>query len=275
MMKLAYGLGMLDDMSLAEFEEAAKLVSEIGYEGLEPSVCSPSTLDREGIKAILDKYGLRFSGLRSGGLYDRQGARFSDPDPQKRKRAVRLMKEMIELAGYFECDVLFGRVQGWIPVDESVEEGKKNIMECVRECTEYCAQFGIELDYEPINRYDMNYNQTTKETKLYVEKINEGVNHKVKLLMDVYHAFLQDHHIGAAFVRSGDLCGHVHFRDSNGGVPGTGIIDFKEVICILEAMGYDGWIGFEVDAGFCEYGEGARDTYNYIKPIMQRAYECR
>ena len=58
-MKLAYGLGMLDDMSLEEFEYAAKTVSEIGYDGLEPSVCSPATLDKEGIKAILDKYGLQ------------------------------------------------------------------------------------------------------------------------------------------------------------------------------------------------------------------------
>ncbi len=275
MIKLAYGLGMLDDMSLAEFEEAAKLVSETGYDGLEPSVCSPATIDREAVKAILDKYGLRFSGLRSGGLYDRQGARFSDPDPDKRKRAVRLMKEMIDLAGFFQCDVLFGRVQGWIPEEESIEEGKKYIMECVRECTEYCAQYGINFDYEPINRYDMNYNHTTKETMRYVQELNKGVEHKVLLLMDIYHSFLEDHEIGAAFVRSGELCGHVHFRDSNGGVPGTGIIDFKEVICILEAMGYDKWIAFEVGADFCDYGKGAVETYNYIKPMLIRAYECR
>ena len=54
MMKLAYGLGMLDDMSLEEFEYAAKTVSEIGYDGLEPSVCSPATLDKEGIKTAFD-----------------------------------------------------------------------------------------------------------------------------------------------------------------------------------------------------------------------------
>ena len=185
MMKLAYGLGMLDDMTLAEFEEAARIVSEIGYDGLEPSVCSPATIDKEAIQAILDKYGLRFSGLRSGGLYDRQHARFSNPDPAERKRAVSLMKEMIDLAGYFHCDVLFGRVQGWIPEEESIEEGKKYIAECVRECSEYCAQYGINFDYEPINRYDMNYNHTTRETMEYVQQINQRVGHKVRLLMDI------------------------------------------------------------------------------------------
>lgn len=275
MVKLAYGLGMLDDMSLDEFEAAAKTVSEIGYEGLEPSVCSPSTLKKEEIKRILDKYGLRFSGLRSGGLYDRQGARFSDPNPSERKRAVALMKEMIDLAGYFNCDVLFGRVQGWIPENESIEQGKKYIAECVAECTEYCAQYGINFDYEPINRYDMNYNHTTRETMEYVQMINKNVEHKVMLLMDIYHSFLEDYQIGAAFVRSGELCGHVHFRDSNGGVPGSGIIDFKEVICILEAMGYDKWIAFEVGSDFCEYKKGAVDTYNYIKPILNYAYNGR
>ena len=275
MMKLAYGLAMLDDMSLEEFERCAKLVSEIGYDGLEPSVCSPSTIYREAVKAILDRYGLKFSGLRSGGLYDRQGARFSDPDPAGRARAVRLMKEMIDLAGYFHCDVLFGRVQGWIPEGESIEQGKEYILECVRECTEYCAQYNINFDYEPINRYDMNYNHTTKETMAFVQRINEGVEHKVMLLMDIYHSFLEDYQIGAAFVRSGDLCGHVHFRDSNNGVPGTGIIDFKEVLCILEAMGYDKWVAFEVGADFCDYAEGAAATYAHIRPILDMAYRCR
>lgn len=275
MIKLAYGLGMLDDMTAEEFESSAELVSRIGYDGLEPSVCSPETIDREKIKEILDKYGLRFSGLRSGGLYDRQGARFSDPDPAKRARAVSLMKQMIDLAGFFGCDVLFGRVQGWIPEGESIDEGKKNIIECVRQCTEYCAQYGINFDYEPINRYDMNYNHTTKETMAFVEEINAGVSHPAMLLMDIYHSFLEDYEIGAAFVRSGALCGHVHMRDSNNGVPGTGIIDFKEVICILEAMGYDKWIAFEVGSDFCEYAQGAEETYAYIRPILTRAYNCR
>ncbi len=121
----------------------------------------------------------------------------------------------------------------------------------------------------------MNYNHTTRETMEFVDKINKGVEHKVMLLMDIYHSFLEDYQIGAAFVRSGELCGHVHFRDSNGGVPGTGIIDFKEVICILEAMGYDKWIAFEVGADFCDYRQGAIDTYNYIKPILDYAYNGR
>ena len=170
---------------------------------------------------------------------------------------------------------MFGRVQGWIPEEESIEEGKKYIAECVQECTEYCAQYGINFDYEPINRYDMNYNHTTRETMEYVQQINQRVDHKVMLLMDIYHSFLEDYQIGAAFVRSGELCGHVHFRDSNGGVPGTGIIDFKEVICILEAMGYDKWIAFEVGADFCDYQQGAIDTYRYIRPILEQAYNGR
>ena len=76
-------------------------------------------------------------------------------------------------------------------------------------------------------------------------------------------------------MRSGDLCGHVHFRDSNNGIPGTGIIDFKEVICILQAMGYDGWIAMEIGANVCEFEYGASESYAYIKPILYKAYNCR
>ena len=44
MIKLSYGLQMLDDMSLEEFEHCAQIASKVGYEGLEPSVCSPKTM---------------------------------------------------------------------------------------------------------------------------------------------------------------------------------------------------------------------------------------
>ena len=275
MIKLSYGLQMLDDMSLEEFEHCAQIASKIGYEGLEPSVCSPKTINKEAIKTILDKYHLKFSALRSGGLYDRQGARFSNPDPSERQRAMILMKEMIDLCGYFGCDLNFGRVQGWIPDTESIEQGKAYIAECVRECSEYCAQYNIKFDFEPINRYDMNYNNTTKETLAFVQHINENCSNPVMLLMDIFHSFWEDYEVGAAFVRSGALCGHVHFRDSNNGIPGTGIIDFKEVICILQAMGYDGWIAMEIGANVCEFEYGASESYAYIKPILYKAYNCR
>lgn len=275
MIKLSYGLSMLDDMSMEEFENAARICSEIGYEGLEPSVCSPATVRKEEIKDILDKYNLKFSALRSGGLYDRQGARFSNPDPKERARAVRLMKEMIDLCGYFGCDLNFGRVQGYIPENESIEQGKEYIKECVAECSDYCARYGINFDFEPINRYDINFNHTTKETMKFVQEINKKCSHKVMLLMDIYHSFLEDYEVGAAFVRSGELCGHVHFRDSNGGIPGTGIADFKEVICVLEAMGYDKWIAMEVGPTVCEFEYGAIESYKYIKPIVEKAYSCK
>jgi len=274
-MKLAYGIPLIDDLGLSEFEKYLKILKELGYEGVEPSICFANKIDKKGLAELLDRYDMKFSGFRSGGIYDIGGVRFSSPDPAVRNKAVKMMKDVIELSGYFKCSVLLGRVQGWLEKGEDIEKAKEYITECMRECSEYAGKYGIYISYEPINRYEMNYNHTTKEMVSFTNHINEGISNKVRLLMDVYHMMLEDNSICAAFVRSRELIGHVHFSDSNHGVPGTGSINFAEAIKVLEAMDYRGWIALEVGMNFCDYREGAEASYKFLKPIIDAALSSK
>ncbi len=274
-MKLAYGLPLIDTLALADLDNYLQILSSIGYEGAEPSVCYAAGVRRDEIAGLLERSGMKISGLRSGGVYDVGGVRFSSPDPAARKKAVQMIKDIADLCAFFDCSLLLGRVQGWLEKGEDLDTAKKYITECMRECSDYAGESGVYISYEPINRFEMNYNHTTKEMVKFINNINSEIRNDVRLLMDVYHMMLEDNSIPAAFVRSRDLIGHVHFSDSNRGVPGTGTIDFAEAVKVLEAMEYRGWIALEVGMEFCDYREGAAASYNYLKPMIDAALASR
>ena len=278
-MKLAYTIPNIDTIDLSEAERYIRLLKEIGYEGAETSVCYAKKVDKEGLKSILDKYDFKLSGFRSGGIYDGAGVRFSSPDPEVRATAVAMLKDVIDLAGYFHCDVLLGRIQGLVLPGEDLDTAKGYIVDCMRECSEYAGQYGIYIDYEPITRYEMNYNNTTREMIEFTNHINSTINHKVKLLMDVFHSTMEDESVAGAFIRAGEMMGHLHFSDtnrcSNRGVPGTGTMNFKEFIDVLDALGYKGWIALEVGLDFPDYEWGARTSYTYLSMLIEMVKKAK
>lgn len=271
-MKLAYTIPNIDTIDIDEAERYIKLLKEIGYDGAETSVCYAKKVDRDGLKRLLDKYDFKLSGLRSGGIYDGAGVRFSSPDPKERETAVAMLEDVIDLAGFFGCDILLGRIQGIVPPEEDIATAKGYIVECMRECSEYAGKYGVYIDYEPITRFEMNYNNTTREMIEFTNHINSAINHKVRLLMDVFHSMMEDDSVAGAFIRSRELMGHIHFSDTNRcfdrGVPGTGNMNFKEYIDVLDALGYTGWIALEVGLGLPDYEWGARSSYVYLSTLL-------
>ena len=274
-MKLSYGIPLLDTLSLEQLEWYLSLLHQIGYEGVECSVCRAADVPREAVQALLDKYSMKFSGFRSGAVYDLTGARFSSPDPAVRQKAVEMINQVVDLCGDFACPLLVGRVEGLLEEGESLDQAKAWIKDCLRQVARHAQGRGVPIAYEPINRFEMNYNHTTKEMVAFIREINDGLPHKVGLLMDLYHMALEDNSIAAAFVRSQPYITHVHFRDSNNGVPGSGTIDFADAVKVLDAMDYTGWIALEVAFDFCDYEQGARDSMAYLAPLIRSAQQCR
>ena len=272
-MKLAYSIPNLDELSLEDLDRYLGILSAIGYDGAETSVCYGDKVDGEAVKKLLEKHNIKLSGLRSGAIYDKAGLRFTSPDPEIRRKAVDTLKKLIDLAGFFGCDILLGRIQGLLEPGEDLAQAKKYIVDCLRESSEYAGKYGIYIHYEPINRFEMNYNHTTKEMIEFTKYINSGINHEVRLLMDVFHMMLEDFSIPGAFVRSRELIGHVHFadstRDQTRGVPGSGAMNFKEYIDVLDAMGYNGWIAMEVGLQDPDYEWGAKTSFNYISTLIE------
>jgi len=65
-------------------------------------------------------------------------------------------------------------------------------------------------------------------------------------MLDVYHMNIEDKSIIASFIEAIDYCYHIHFADATRRYPGTGQIDFLNIMRALKALKYDGFISLEV-----------------------------
>lgn len=275
MFKLSYGIPKLDGMPIDRLEYYARTVSELGYEGIECDVSDAAKLDWRKIEQVLDRYDLKLSGLRSGGIEKVTNFRFSHPDAENRKNAVIRMNQLLDMGGYFKCPVLLGRLQGIgsLGPGESVGQAKEWIAECVRACSTHAEQLDTYIAYEPMNHYQIDYNNTTREMIEYVNYINEPLAKKVTLLMDVFHMWYEDSSVTASFIRANEagLLGHVHISGNRHGLPSEGCMDYPDYIKVLEALHYDKWAALEVHNYGDEWADCAKASMDYLRPLITAA----
>lgn len=267
-MKLSFAIPKdLDAMSLSEFEQFVIELSAMGYEAVEPLINEPTQVDVVGIKQILHAHQMKISGLRSGSIYGKNGWCLSSTDKDNRAKAVQRLKEVIILASAFCTNVMVGLMQGHLTEGQTLDDAEENIVQALRECSDFAQPYGVTILYEAVNRFELEYHNTTEDMIRMLERINVGRSHPVKLLPDVYHMHLEDPSIPSALIRSMPYMGHVHFSDSNRCSPGSGCIDFVEVVKDLHAMDYSGYVAIEVKP-IPSILESAQQSISYLRPII-------
>jgi len=88
-----------------------------------------------------------------------------------------------------------------------------------------------------------NFLTSTKEAVELIRNINSPF---IKVLYDIYHMQIMEDNIIQTLKENIDVIGYIHMADVPGRhEPGTGEIDYKNVVKTLKAIKYDGIVGFE------------------------------
>lgn len=84
-----------------------------------------------------------------------------------------------------------------------------------------------------------------------VEQVNAATGlDNARFLMDLYHLSMNGEDLPQVIERYAAVTGHVQIADDPGrGAPGTGGLDFTDLLGRLRKHGYDGWIGLEYKPG--------------------------
>lgn len=231
-----------DTASLLQLERDYKLIREVGYLAIEPLINDPKYIEWKQIRSILDKHGLKISGLRTGFAYTRGGLSLTDPKKEVREKATKRIKDFVRVASTFNALVLIGLMQGKLKPGVDVKQGKEWIIESLIDCAEVAEDYGVMLAVEPLNRYELSYNNTIKEV---IEMINKIGSEKVSLLIDTFHMNIEELSICDSILKARDYIGHVHFADSNRQAPGGGHLDFPMIVESLRKIRYRGYITVE------------------------------
>ncbi len=84
-----------------------------------------------------------------------------------------------------------------------------------------------------------------------VDRVNAATGlGNAKFLMDLYHLSMNGEDLHEVIDRYTDRTGHVQIADNPGrSFPGTGRLDFDDLLGRLRKAGYDGWVGLEYKPG--------------------------
>lgn len=99
-----------------------------------------------------------------------------------------------------------------------------------------------------------------------VDKVNEATGlGNAKFLLDLYHLSMNGEDLHQVIEAYADKAGHVQIADNPGrGAPGTGDLDFTDLLGRLTKAGYQGWIGLEYKPG----DKPSADAFEWLpKPL--------
>jgi sugar phosphate isomerase/epimerase len=127
-------------------------------------------------------------------------------------------------------------------VPRSPEEDHAILLETLDELGEYAAELGVQLFFEPLNRYEDHMVNRLDQGRQLVKACGRS---SVRLLADLYHMNIEEADPIAALRSTGDWVGHIHASDSNRLEPGKGHIDWGQVRAALQGIHFDGWVAIE------------------------------
>lgn len=168
------------------------------------------------------------------------------------------VRQAIRYAKALKCPCLNCLV-GLTPAGISAEEVRRTLTDNLRFAADALHREDIQLVAEMLNSRDVPgfYLNNTKEAIKLIEEINHP---NLRMQYDVYHMQIMEGDLTRTIQDHIDQIGHIQIADNPGRhQPGTGEINFSNLIRFIDAAGYRGWIG-------CEYLPTGRteDTLDFL-----------
>ena len=219
------------------------LARALGYDGVELHFTDPAGVDADAIIKALEETGLCVTALGTGRAYVNEGLSITDPDDEKRLKAIERLESFIDLAGRFSAKVIVGCMRGNIKDDSELPDALARLSSSMARLDAHAAKKGVEIVFEPINRYENNFLCTMAEISDFIRA--NALGH-TGLLIDTFHMNIEEADMAASIERCAPEIRYVHLADSNRMYPGAGHSDLKGVVDALRRVGYDGVLSAEI-----------------------------
>jgi D-psicose/D-tagatose/L-ribulose 3-epimerase len=224
---------------------------ELGFDVLDINVAHPERFPAEKVSEKIKEVGIEV--VTTIGMP--QDSNIIHPDPAVRKQGLNTLKKMVDINVEIGSKIIAGVIYaswGYITGKPRTEEEWKWSVENMRETAEYAKSKGdIILAVEPVNRFETHFINIAEDAVKYCKDVGTG---NMKILLDAFHMIREE----MSFTDAVNICGkeylgYVHVCENNRGIPGTGLVPWREFFTALKNIDYDGPLSIEsFDPGFEE-----------------------
>jgi D-psicose/D-tagatose/L-ribulose 3-epimerase len=171
----------------------------------------------------------------------------SHPDPKIQQAGIDYLTHCIDgtaqMGGTMVVGPLYAAVgRQWQATPEQRKADLELAAKNLRVAADHAERKGIKLAIEPLNRFETSFINLTEQALELVDLIGSPA---VGLMMDTFHANIEEKHLGKAIEMAGPKLWHMHANENDRGTPGTGHVDWDEIGAALKKIKYDGALVIE------------------------------
>jgi sugar phosphate isomerase/epimerase len=248
-----------------KFTKLCEFLKPLGYKGVELAILEPEKIPVNDLVEISDSFGMEIPALGTGSTFLRFRYSFGDINSGIRKKAIDRIEEYIKFSTISNSKVIIGLIRGRFTYKNNPETEKKNIIDSLKKCCKIAEENGVELIFEPINRFEIDsYNTLTGSTKL----IQQVGSENLKLMVDSYHTHLEEdpRTVWSHLDSIASIVSHLHLADDTRRAPGTGHFNFIKFLEIFKKHNFQGFASIETIMK-PSFEDVARQTMDYLKSI--------
>ncbi len=210
----------------------------LGFEYLDLAIAHPETFPVAQVKAEIDRTGIIPVTSTTLG----RDTNLVSPDPAVRRKGVESLKLLVDI-NYTLGSAILGGVNyaGWgcLTGKPATDDEWKWSTDAMREVADYAAgKGGLILAVEAVNRFETHLINTAEQAVRYCAMVGRP---NVKVHLDCFHMNIEEMDFADAVAACGkEHLGYVHVNESNRGIPGTGLVRWREFFAALKKVGYFG-----------------------------------
>jgi len=226
------------EMLLTEIDlyDRPKRAADLGFPAIE--FWGTSGKDIAKMKDSCDRAGVQVAGFLSP-----SGIPFVQAQPTA--KLVEAMKQTVDIADQLETHTLIVTV-GNAQEGMSAEEQTDNIVNNLSTIAPLAEDAGLRMAVEPLNTlvdHAGYFLDRTADGLAIVERVGSPA---IGLLYDAYHMQVMEGNLIDTIRANVGMFNHVHIADVPGRMePGTGEVNYINVLKALDEAGYEGFCGFE------------------------------
>ncbi|HEY0580930.1 MAG TPA: sugar phosphate isomerase/epimerase family protein [Chloroflexota bacterium] len=270
-MKLAYMMATPElagqPMSwVGDYQHIMSRVAEIGYQGVELQVRNPAEFDGQALAGCAQQCGLEIVAVSSAALGTDDNLYLMSPEADIRRQAIERYKTVLELAASYGVDASIGRFRGWARWAPDRQTAEGWFRAALDELVPVAERLGNRIVLEPQMRFIGDFLNTIAETLAF---INSYGSPTLMFEADLFHQNMEEKSLLGAIV-AGQRSGRMSFfqvSDTNRLAPGWGHYNWVDIVEVLKASGYDGWLSME-HAQTPDSESAARQAFSHLSPLL-------
>jgi D-psicose/D-tagatose/L-ribulose 3-epimerase len=215
-----------------------KKAKDLGFEVIDLLISHPEDFPVKEVREITKSIGIEPTTIT---VLNRE-TNLIDPDIKIRKAGIEFLKKLIDINTAIGSKILGGlnyAAWGYLSGKPRTEDEWKMSIECMREVANY-AKHGSEviIAVEPVNRFETHFLNIAEDAVKYCKEVGTD---NIKVHLDSFHMIREELNFTKAVKTCGkEYLGYVHVCENNRGIPGTGLVPWKEFFSALKSIGYNG-----------------------------------